>query len=179
MDPTDHRSPITVHWNEGAMTEWIQIFRAGAYPGKLGVTVEDLDRMARDYDPQRHEAPIVLGHPETDAPAMGWVEKLRRVGDALWAKARQVSPELRRAVREGRFGKISMAVYPEFAATGGMYLRHVGLLGAEIPAVKGLAPIRWAEGEFQMLDLELPIGEALDRELAIQRVLEGYHILWD
>jgi len=160
-------------------SDWIQIFKAGAYPGKMPVTAEDLETMARGYDPRRHEAPLVLGHPEGDAPALGWVERLRRVGDTLWARVRQVTPELRRAVREGRFTKISMAVYPQFAGSGGMYLRHVGFLGAEVPAVKGMAPIRWADGEFEAHELDLPIAEALDRQHAVMRVLDGCYLLMD
>ena len=135
------------------MQDWIQIFRVGDYAGKLPVSLADLDDMVRDYSPQRHEAPLVLGHPDTDSPALGWVEKLWRIGDALFAKAVQVAPEFSKSVREGRFKKISMAIYPAFAGTGRPYLRHVGFLGAAAPAVKGMAPILWAEGEYQNLDV--------------------------
>jgi hypothetical protein len=159
------------------MNQWIQIFRAGAYPGKLPITVDDLKAIASGYDPRRSEAPLVLGHPDSDSPAHGWVEQLRVIRDQLWAKVRQVSPELKRLVREGAFKRISMAVFPEFEATGKMYLRHVGFLGAATPAVKGMAPVKFAEGAFESVDLELPIAEALDRQAGIMRVLDGCSLL--
>jgi hypothetical protein len=161
------------------MHDWIQIFRIGNYEGKLPIAPADLDAMVRNYDPTRHEAPLVLGHPDSDSPAVGWVEALRRMGDTLWAKVRQVAPELRQAVREGRFKKISMAIYRALEGVSGPYLRHVGFLGAEIPAVKGMTPIRWSEGQFEQHDLDMPIAEALDRQAAVMRVLDGCYLLMD
>jgi len=161
------------------MHDWIQIFRIGNYEGKLPIAPADLDAMVRNYDPSRHEAPLVLGHPDDDSPALGWVEALRRVGDTLWAKVRQVAPELRQAVREGRFTKISMAIYRALEGVSGPYLRHVGFLGAQIPAVKGMHPIRWSEGQFEQHDLDMPIAEALDRQAAVMRVLDGCYLLMD
>lgn len=159
------------------MNTWIQIFRAGAYPGKMPITVEDLKSIAADYDPARCEAPLVLGHPDTDSPAHGWVAQLRVIRDQLWAKVRQVSPELQRMVRAGAFKHISMAVFPAFEGTGKPYLRHVGFLGGATPAVRGMTPVRFAAGTFEAIDLEMPIAEALDRQAAIMRVLDGCSLL--
>ena len=53
----------------------IKIFRGGAQTTAAGQTIEfseaDLDGVVRNYDPAVHEAPIVFGHPKTDAPAYG------------------------------------------------------------------------------------------------------------
>ncbi len=162
------------------MNHWIQIFRAGEYPGKIPVTADDLKTIADTYDPKVCEAPLVLGHPDTDSPAYGWVEQLRVVRDQLWAKVKQVAPELSRLVREGAFKHISMAVYPDFEGSGKRYLRHVGFLGGMPPAVKGMTPVKFSAGEYESFDdMQMPIGDALDRQESIMRVLDGCSLLME
>lgn len=134
--------------------QWIEVFRAGDYGEKGRFQPEDLDRMAADYNPAEHEAPVVIGHPAEDAPAWAWVEKLRRQGESLWAKLRQVQPEFEDMVRRGLFTKRSVALYPQFEKTGRPYLRHLGFLGAAAPHVKGLQPIQLSEGEFVSIDFK-------------------------
>lgn len=122
--------------------DWIECFRAGDYgPEKGRWTAADLDRIAADYDPAKHAAPVVLGHPEDDAPAYGWVKKLMRAGESLWAQLTKVAPEFEELVRSGRFLQRSVALYKDFPLTAGPYLRHLGFLGAQPPAVKGLQPL--------------------------------------
>jgi hypothetical protein len=135
---------------------WIEVFRAGEYGERGKWTAEDLDRLAAAYDPRTQAAPIVLGHPADDAPALGWVKRLRRAGESLWAQLEKVDPALEALLRAGRFAPRSVALYKSFPLTGGPYLRHVGFLGAAPPAVKGLAPVRlaFAEGEFFRIDSE-------------------------
>ena len=128
---------------EGA---WIEIFRAGNYGERGAWTPDDLDRLAASYNPRLQAAPVVLGHPADDAPAFGWVRRLRRAGYSLWAQLEKVDPALDALLRAGRFRQRSVALYKKFPATDGPYLRHVGFLGAAPPAVKGLAPVRFAEG---------------------------------
>lgn len=159
------------------MNTWLEIFKAGEYPGKVPVTVDDLRFMAAAYDPAKSDAPLVLGHPDTDSPAHGWVERLRVLGDTLWAKARDVSPELTRLVKSRAFQHISMAVFPNWQDSGRPYLRHVGFLGAATPAVKGMQPVRWADAKFDAF--ELPIAEALDRQDVGMRVLDGVNMLME
>lgn len=111
----------------------------------------DLDASARAYDPELSEAPIVVGHPATDAPAYGWVQGLERIGDRLAAAPRQIDPAFAEMVNAGRFKKISAAFYlpsaPNNPVPGVYYLRHVGFLGAQPPAVKGLRDARFADTE--------------------------------
>lgn len=126
--------------------QWMEIFRAGDYGDKGKYTPADLDRMVAAYDPAKHEAPLVLGHPEDDAPAMGWVESLRRAGNTLLAKMRQVQPQLEEFVRSGMYKKRSVAFYPDRT------LRHVGFLGAMPPEVKGLADVKFRDGQFEAID---------------------------
>lgn len=119
-----------------ALDGWIDICRAGTWRDTAGRAVrldEDrLDRIVADHE-AADPAPIFVGHPETDAPAYAWVDALRRVGDRLQAKLRDVAPSFREAVEAGRYSGRSIALE-------GDRLRHVGFLGGSAPAVPGLAP---------------------------------------
>lgn len=121
--------------------EWIEVFRAGEYGEKGRWTLADLDKLADAYNPELHAAPVVIGHPEHDAPAWGWVKRLRRAGASLWAQLTKVAPEFEELLRQGRFLQRSVSLYKHLPVAGGPYLRHLGFLGAQPPAVKGLKPI--------------------------------------
>lgn len=59
----------------------IEVFRPGTFGpmqgGALTFSADDLRAAADAYDPQGAPAPVVIGHPATDAPAFGWVAGLR------------------------------------------------------------------------------------------------------
>ena len=120
-----------------------EIFRTGTHTSLNGQTKEfseaDLDTIAGSYNPSEHEAPIVIGHPETNAPAYGWIDKLKRIGDRLIAFPKQVSNEFAELVKSGAFKKRSISITPD------LKLNHVGFLGAAAPAVKGLKDVQFAE----------------------------------
>lgn len=116
---------------------WMEIFRAGKHTDRNGRektwTDSDLANMAERYNVQKdHEAPLVIGHPAENAPAWGWVESLKAESGKLYARCSQVIPEFGEMVNSGMFKKRSISLYPD------MLLRHVGFLGAQPPAVKGL-----------------------------------------
>lgn len=144
------------------MDGWIEIFKTGTHTDTSGRTrtwtEADLERMVEKYDPAEHEAPVVIGHPRENAPAWGWVEKLKRSGSRLLARLRQVAPEFADMVRAGRFKKRSIAVYPDGT------LRHVGFLGAQPPAVKGLADISFSEMKHEVYEFTEDGGEQMDIE---------------
>lgn len=131
------------------------IFRAGRHRTIDGRSVAfseaDLAAIAAAYDAAVHEAPLVIGHPKTDDPAMGWVSGLKCVGLRLEADFRQMDPAFAEAVEAGRYKHVSAAFYapdsPRNPKPGGYYLRHVGVLGAVPPAVKGLGPLTFAEDD--------------------------------
>jgi hypothetical protein len=130
----------------------IEIFRTGTHTAMSGETLSfggaELAATVGAYDAAVHEAPACVGHPAHDAPAYGWVRGLRTDGAALYADLDQVDPEFAEMVKAGRFKKISAAFYPPDSAAnprpGVFYLRHVGFLGAQPPAVKGLQPVQFA-----------------------------------
>ncbi len=125
------------------MKDWFEICRVGTFTAmdgrKVDFTEAKLDFMAASYRPEEHEAPLVVGHPKDNAPAYGWVAGLKRVGDRLLAKPKQVVQEFADAVKQGLYKKRSISIYPDGT------LRHVGFLGAKPPAIKGLADIDFAE----------------------------------
>ncbi|MGA9292444.1 MAG: hypothetical protein WBV81_07620, partial [Ignavibacteriaceae bacterium] len=134
-----------------------EIFRTGKHTSDKGITNEytneDLDKIASNYNPQEHEAPIVIGHPKTNAPAYGWIEKLKRVGDKLIAFPKQLNKEFEELVKSGAFKKRSISITPDFK------LNHVGFLGAAAPAVKGLKDVEFSEEQefsnFEFDDISL------------------------
>lgn len=138
------------------------IFRAGTHTDVGGRTLSfaaaDLDATAAAYDPAKHEAPLVVGHPALDAPAYGWVKALARDGEVLRATPDQVEAQFAERVNAGRYKKISASFWlpdaPGNPAPGVYSLRHVGFLGAAAPAVKGLRAPQFAGDEAGVVTLE-------------------------
>jgi hypothetical protein len=124
-------------------SNWIAIFKTGTHTDSAGRTREwtggDLDKIVSSYNPSNHEAPVVVGHPKTDAPAYGWVDAVKREGEVLYAQLKDLVPEFVQMVKEGRFKKRSISLFPDGS------LRHLGWLGAKPPAVKGLPDAAFAE----------------------------------
>ena len=129
---------------------WIEIFKSGKHIDSSGrestFTSENLDSIASIYNSKilsepAVAAPVVKGHPQTDGPAFGWVERLARRGEKLLAKVKDMNNDFVQEVRQGMFKKISISLYPD------MLLKHVGFLGAVAPAVKGLKGPEFNEGE--------------------------------
>jgi len=161
----------------------IQIFRAGRHTANSGQTLAfsdgDLEAAAKAYDPKKHEAPLVVGHPTTNAPAYGWVKSIEYSDGLLSAEPQQVDPEFQEMVKAGRFKKISASFYlpdsPQNPAPGSFYLRHVGFLGAQPPAVKGLKDAAFADSEVGVVSFD---EDGLERgsirlDLDVARIISG------
>lgn len=126
--------------------KWIEIARTGTFTDSAGreqtFTTGDLDAIARRYDPQKRDAPLCFGHPQSDkAPALGWVERLKSEGGRLYASFSHVPDEVRELVARGRYRHVSMSLMPDRVS-----LRHVALLGAAQPAIDGLAAVEFTDG---------------------------------
>lgn len=136
-------------------TKPLQIFKPGRHTAMSGAVIEfsasDLAASAAAYDPAKHEAPIVVGHPRLDAPAYGWVSRLAAGSSGLEAEPHQVNPEFAEMVNAGAFKKISASFFspghPANPVPDVYYLRHVGFLGAQPPAVKGLRNPEFGEAD--------------------------------
>lgn len=128
---------------------WIEVLKTGTHTASSGekVTINDgyLQNLAQSYDASRHEAPLVLGHPADNSPALGWTEALKVEGGKLLAKVKPAE-SLREWVRDGLYRKVSASIYPDLDGKG-PYLRHIGFLGATPPSIKGLSPFTFKDGD--------------------------------
>lgn len=138
----------------------IEIFRAGKHKDMSGkvssFSVADLEATAAAYDPAKHESPGVVGHPTDNAPAYCWAKKLFVEGETLKAELDQVDPAFAEMVNAGRFKKISASFYKPDSSENpnpGVYsLRHIGFLGAQPPAVKGLKSASFSDSATDVLE---------------------------
>jgi hypothetical protein len=121
---------------------FIPVFRSGTHTDSSGrektYTNVDLDTIVEKYNQRKGEqpdAPICIGHPKTDSPAWGWIEKFKRVGNFLLAKPKRIVPEFAEAIRRGMFRYLSISLRPDLA------VRHLAVLGGTPPAVQGLGDL--------------------------------------
>lgn len=138
----------------------LPLARPGSFTDQNGTSVvfseADLVASAAAYDPAKHEAPVVIGHPKDTAPAYGWVQALEFGEGGLVATAHNTVAEFAELV-SGPFKKRSARFYtptsPRNPVPGVYYLRDVGLLGAQPPAIKGLADVSFAEEESDVVEV--------------------------
>ena len=140
----------------------IEISSLGQHTDKHGVPAlfsEDVLQASVDaYDPGLHEAPLTIGHPKENEPAYGWVKALEYADGVMTAVPHQVEPTFSEMVNSGRFKKRSASFYrpdsPHNPVPGVYYLRHVGFLGAQPPAIKGLKDYQFADHDEGVIELE-------------------------
>jgi hypothetical protein len=140
----------------------LHIFKRGTHTDSGGKTLDFGDDMLNNvvdsYNPSLHEAPIVIGHPATDDPAMGWVESVKVTEEGLHAEPKQVNADFEELVKAGSYKKISASFYmpdsPSNPSPGNWYLRHVGFLGGQAPAIKGLGNVQFSAAEEGVLEFE-------------------------
>lgn len=138
-----------------AQPKRLQIFKPGLHTAMSGQALQflesDLQATVAAYDPAKHEAPLVVGHPAHDDPAYGWVSALQFNEGGIDATPAQVNTDFADMVAAGAFKKISASFYsptaPSNPVPGVYYLRHVGFLGATAPAVKGMRTPEFADNE--------------------------------
>jgi hypothetical protein len=160
--------------------QWIEIFSAGKHTDNRGrehqMNADFLERVVTNFNPAVHEPPAVVGHPKTNAPAYGWAKELRVRDGKLEARLGEVDPAFEGMVKDGRFKKRSASFYIDAEdAPGGKspQLRHVGFLGAEPPAVKGLRGIDFSD--FSDGDKAVTFdegGEEMDEDKVVEKVTD-------
>lgn len=161
------------------MSKWCEVFKAGEHSDSAGRkrtwSTNDLDRLVSSYNPETHEAPICIDHNEAGGPiiggpAYGWVEALKRVGDKVLAKFKDVAPEFAEMVSKGLFRKRSISIYPDGS------LRHVAWLGAKPPAIKGLKDFTFNDNEADLSGIfaysELPANVMFQEVIPMPTVEE-------
>jgi len=133
----------------------VPIFKPGRHTAANGTTLdfseEALAASIAAYDPKVHEAPLVIGHPKDNGPAYGWVSSLAFAEGQVVAETAQVNADFAEMVASGAFKKRSASFYtpdsPSNPVPGVYYLRHVGFLGAQPPAIKGLTPVEFNDAD--------------------------------
>ncbi len=148
----------------------INIFKTGMHTSSNGATLnfseDKLQGSAESYSPSVHEAPIVIGHPKDNGPAYGWVKSMEFSEGSLDAIPDQVNEDFAEMVKKGSFKKVSASFYlpdaPNNPSPGNLYLRHVGFLGAQPPAIKGLAAVDFSEQEEGIVEFEEDWRTAMD-----------------
>jgi len=152
--------------------DWVEIFRGGRQTDSNGRTHDGnqlIRRAVRSFNTADHEPPLVVGHPKENAPAFGWVEKLKAATNGgtsvLMGKFKQVVPEFAALAKQGLYKKRSASFYPDGR------LRHVGFLGAAPPAVKGLADLKFEDSEETIFNFDDPTGEK-ERTMAGNEIIE-------
>lgn len=142
---------------EFAEVKGVEVFGAGTWygsGGKIVVTGEMLDQMVRAFHELSDKVtgfrpPLKLGHTDAQrflgqnngAPALGWVSALRRVGDKIVADFSDVPASLIDLIRKRLYNSVSIELLPKLTYNGSTFenvLSAVAVLGAELPAVKGL-----------------------------------------
>lgn len=120
---------------------FVEIFRTGTHTDSSGITgeysVENLDKIVHNYKKRlqenpNSEAPVVIGHPETNDDAKGWVKQIFRRGNSLVAQIKINDETFREDVAKEKFKNVSIAL------DGNLNFIHLGFLGAVPPALEGL-----------------------------------------
>jgi len=113
----------------------------GGKPAEHKFSKEDIETIAKTYNPDILEAPVKIEHTD-EGPAHGWIDGLRtqfRNGRLyLQARLKELSDTLREALKKGRYRSRSAEIYLDFMGSGKPYLAGLAFLGATEPAVKTL-----------------------------------------
>lgn len=157
-----------------AKTNWFPVFRAGTHTDSAGVTRQwsehDIDKIVELNSSRLQDVPAVVGHPQTNDPAYGWLGGLKKVmvdGTAhLFACLSDAVAEFVDAVDAGMYKHVSLSLDPDLAT-----LRHIGFLGAAAPAVEGLGPVRFSAdcGEGVIVEFAAP-----DKQWRLKSVLRTF-----
>ncbi|MBY0235239.1 MAG: hypothetical protein K2W93_09675, partial [Burkholderiaceae bacterium] len=144
---TQHPTPALQHDFKG-LKDWMEVFYSGTHTDASGRTCSftnaDLDQMVSNIT-TLGAAPFVIGHPKHDDPAMGWVGEAKREGDRLFIKGRDVNPAFEAGVNSGAYRNRSLRVAK--TADHGWRIRHVGWLGAALPALEGMQPLNYTAND--------------------------------
>ena len=147
----------------------IEVFRPGTFKpmegAELSFSAADLKAAADAYDFSTAPAPIVVGHPSTDAPAFGWADAFEfdATNDRLYATLKDIDPAFSEAVQSGRYKKVSLSFFrPDHSnnpVPGTWYPKHIGFLGGAAPAVSGLKNVQFSIPEGEAATFTASFGE--------------------
>lgn len=137
----------------------VQLIRAGTWSGSAGPVlfgVGDLEDIVRSFaalgSKYGFRPHLKLGHTEAQKffgqragfPSLGEVVNVWRDGEIVYADIDNVPEPLLDLIEKRRYTQLSIELYPTYEHDGVKYrnvLAAVALLGAELPAVKGLSDL--------------------------------------
>lgn len=132
--------------------EGVEIFATGTHNG-MKFNETDLAEMVSSFNTltqkEGYRPVLKLGHEDTQkyfgqkkgAPNLGIVQKIWHDGKKIFANFENVPDAVVDMIRSGRYNAVSIEMFPKLQAEGVTFsnvLTAVALLGAELPAVKGL-----------------------------------------
>lgn len=134
---------------------WVEVFRSGTWTGSSGgtntYTDSDIDKVVGSFNETFPKVKPVLrlgDHPSASdglKPAVGWVTALKREGSKMLAYFTSVPGVVRDAIEKKLYKNVSVGLWPNFPVDGKVHdlvLNHIAILGAELPAVSGLADLQ-------------------------------------
>jgi hypothetical protein len=125
--------------------EGVEIFRAGKWNGDT-YSREDLDAMVDAFGKVGWRVPLKIGHDDKPgAPAYGWLSRVYRKGEKLLADVVDVTRDVYLAIKNRHFDTCSAEIFFDIERNGKKFkraLKAVAILGAELPGVSGLRPLR-------------------------------------
>jgi len=123
----------------------VEIFATGTHNGDV-FNEADLDEFVTSFGALDFKPPLKQGHMKDipGLPALGYMDNVRRIGKKLVADFADIPTVVMDAIRRKSYNGISIETYNDFVRAGKKYgkaIKAVALLGADIPAVAGLAPL--------------------------------------
>ena len=134
----------------------LEIFSTGKWNGDT-YTAADLDQMVEAYDKTGWQPTVKAGHQDAQEkkkvavaafgqPALGYVERIYRVGSKLMADLGSIPSKFYDLVRAGAYKRVSSEVFWNYKLGDGKILprvlKAVAFLGADIPAITNLDAVR-------------------------------------
>jgi len=121
----------------------MEIFRGGKQTDSAGNSKEwteaDLDAIVNETNKVGEDVPLTIGHAKEDGPAWAWGKKIFREGLSLFAEVSDITDELGIMFKKKMFKNRSIALRANKS------MRHIAMLGAAAPAVKGLEAFKFNE----------------------------------
>lgn len=138
---------------------WIEAFKTGEVTDMAGNVhnfsesdLEELNEGIHNQVKGGYQPPMVKGHPNVDDPRVASIVDSRVSdkdgGKVLEVKVDDVDSNFAEEAKAGNYKYVSAAIYKSLKKG----LRHLGALGAVAPAMKGMAPICFGEGNFAEID---------------------------